>query len=247
MTTAWRSYLNRSLDALRSNSQQVLRASPENPHGGVLPLLAFRTPEDIQQYALGCDADLGGKSTVALDLGPEGKGRFYGRLSNDLNPGRRKEGVIERGGYAGFRNKQRTSFFGTQTWDTSLHDFLRLRVKSSGDGMRYFVNIQTDGPVRSDLFQHRLWLPQPASDSAPHEWTDVLIPFDDFALTNSGDMSGQQLEMLRTGVRTVGISVLGPLEGRYELGIDSIDAVSAEVASRLNDLPPQKDADGNPL
>lgn len=36
--------------------------------------------------------------------------------------------------------------FGPRTWDTSLYDFLRLRVRSSGDGMRYFVNIQTDGP-----------------------------------------------------------------------------------------------------
>lgn len=42
--------------------------------------------------------------------------------------------------------QQRTSLFGTLSWDTSQHDFLRLRVKSSGDGMRYFVNIQTDGP-----------------------------------------------------------------------------------------------------
>ena len=36
--------------------------------------------------------------------------------------------------------------FGTRHWDISLHDYLRLRIKSSGDGMRYFVNIQTDGP-----------------------------------------------------------------------------------------------------
>lgn len=39
--------------------------------------------------------------------------------------------------------------FGPRTWDTSLHSFLRLRVRSSGDGMRYFVNIQTDGPGMS--------------------------------------------------------------------------------------------------
>ncbi|GAA5865356.1 hypothetical protein JCM8547_005066 [Rhodosporidiobolus lusitaniae] len=246
MTNAWKSYVNRSLEHLRDRSQQVIRASPTTPHGDVFPLVSLRSPEDIQKFALGCDADLGGKSTVALDLGPEGKGRFYGRLSNDLNPGRRKEGVIERGGYAGFRTKQRTTFFGTQTWDTSLHDFLRLRVKSSGDGMRYFVNIQTEGPVRSDLFQHRLWLPSPASEDAPHEWSDVLIPFSDFTLTNSGDMSGQQLEMMRTAVRTVGVSVLGPQEGRYELGIEAIDAVSVDP-SKLSDLPPQKNADGSPL
>lgn len=117
--------------------------------------------------------------------------------------------------------------------------------------------------VRSDLFQHRLWLPEPASDSAPHEWHDVLIPFQDFALTNSGDLSEQQIAMMRTRVRTIGVSVLGPKEGRYveeqpshflvlliadiyssaavryELGIESIDAVSAEVAQKSPGTPVQ--------
>lgn len=140
--------------------------------------------------------------------------------------------------------------FGTQTWDTSMHEYLRLRVRSSGDNMRYFVNIQTDGPgksrfslsrgrgglltrasiiVRSDLFQHRLWLPEPESDSAAHEWADVLIPFRDFTLTNSGDLAESQIEMLRTRVRTVGVSCLGPKEGRFELGIERIDAVNDPV------------------
>ncbi|KPV74036.1 uncharacterized protein RHOBADRAFT_45333 [Rhodotorula graminis WP1] len=252
--SAWKNYLSRSIDHLKASSQQVLRASPEIPNGAVLPLVSLTTPDDIANFALGCDADLGGRSTVHLDLGPEGKGRFYGTLSNDLNPGRRKPGVVERGGYAGFRNKQRTSLFGTQTWDTSLHDFLRLRVRSSGDGMRYFVNIQTEGPVRSDLFQHRLWLPSPPTDTSPHSWTDVLIPFSDFALTNSGDLSATQLDMLRTEVRTVGISVLGPLEGRYELGVERIDAVRLEGdeaqrarEGRLEGLPEQRGADGEKL
>lgn len=80
--------------------------------------------------------------------------------------------------------------------------------------MSYFVNIQTEGPVRSDLFQHRLWLPQPKSENAPHEWSDVTIPLSEFTLTNSGDLSEVQIPMLRSEVRTVGVSVLGPKEGR---------------------------------
>ncbi|ORY86629.1 complex I intermediate-associated protein 30-domain-containing protein [Leucosporidium creatinivorum] len=227
-TSAWRSYITRSMEHLRDRTTEVLRAQPAPIHGPILPLLSLKSQEDLQSFVLGCDTDLGGKSSVNLDLGPEGKGRLWGTLSSELQMGRKKEGVIERGGYAGMRSKSRTTMFGSRTWDTSLHDFLRLRVRSSGDGMRYFVNIQTDGPVRSDLFQHRLWLPTPISDSAPHEWTNVLIPFSDFTLTNSGDLSEKQMEMLRTRVRTVGISVLGPREGRYELGIESIDAVSLD-------------------
>lgn len=53
--------------------------------------------------------------------------------------------------------QSRTTLFGTRTWDTSLHEFLCLRVRSAGDGMRYFVNIQTDGP--SESFEDHLSVP----------------------------------------------------------------------------------------
>ena len=67
--------------------------------------MSVRTLEEVKQFVVGCDQDLGGKSTVNFDLTPEGKGRFYGKLDNELREGRRKEGIIERGGYAGFRSK----------------------------------------------------------------------------------------------------------------------------------------------
>ena len=99
---------------------------------------------------------------------------------------------------------------------------------------------RTNLPVRSDLFQHRLWLPSPPPSSPsevahPHRWTSILIPLADFTLTNSGDLSEVQIEMLRSRIRTVGISVLGPMEGRYELGIEAIDAVSEEEVRRVQD------------
>ncbi|KWU42707.1 CIA30-domain-containing protein [Rhodotorula sp. JG-1b] len=246
-TSPWRAYLNRSMEHLRDRTAEAMRMDPARNATEALQLLSFRTPEDLEQVALGCDGDVGGKSTVHVDLGPEGKGRFWGKLSNELNPGRRRDGVLEKGGYAGFRNKSRTTLFGTRTWDTSLHEFLCLRVRSAGDGMRYFVNIQTDGPIRTDLFQHRLWLPEPASESDPHSWTDVLIPFSDFALTNSGELSAHQIEMMRQKVRSVGISVLGPKEGRYELGIESISAINADQAEKIGALPPQRGPDGKLL
>lgn len=98
--------------------------------------------------------------------------------------------------------------------------------------MRYFINIQTDGPVQSDLFQHRLWLPNPSSPEAPHEFTDILIPFSDFTLTNSGDLSEIQIEMLRSRIRTVGVSVLGPKIGRYVLPLALIpELIEGEIGS----------------
>ncbi|KAL8279554.1 hypothetical protein RQP46_008116 [Phenoliferia psychrophenolica] len=248
--SAWRSYVARSIEHLKDRTSQVMRAQPVPTNTAVLPLVRFDSQDAINNFVLGSDSDLGGKSTANLDLGPEGKGRFWGQLSTQLREGRRREGVVERGGYAGLRSKSQTTIFGPRTWDTSLYDYLRLRVRSSGDGMRYFVNIQTDGPVRSDLFQHRLWLPPtptspspspsspsstpstPESDQHPHQWTSILIPLADFTLTNSGDLSEVQIEMLRSRIRTVGISVLGPMEGRYELGIESIEAVSGEAVQK---------------
>lgn len=78
-------------------------------------LLTFHSPEDINQFALGCDKDIGGTSSAKLDFVPDegnsgtsanvkGKGRFWGEMRlgvrSDL------QGRI-RGGYAGFRSKVR--------------------------------------------------------------------------------------------------------------------------------------------
>ena len=74
-------------------------------------LLTFNTREDLQNYALGVDSDIGGTSTARLDFTPDegssgekGKSRFWGNMRlgvrSDL------QGRI-RGGYAGFRSKVR--------------------------------------------------------------------------------------------------------------------------------------------
>lgn len=57
------------------------------------------------------------------------------------------------------------------------------------------------------------------------------IPFDNFVRTNAGEMSQTQIEMVREKVKSVGISILGGnsgVEGKYELGIDSIRLVNED-------------------
>lgn len=49
--------------------------------------------------------------------------------------------------------------------------------------------------------------------------------------TNYGEMSENQISMLRERIRSVGISILGGnggIEGKYELGIDSVRLVNEE-------------------
>ena len=86
----------------------------EQPFRAPLTLFAFDSPEAIKDYALGCDADVGGTSTVHLDFDDDpnppasaparkrGAARFHGHMRLAVRPGHEQR---IRGGYAGFRNK----------------------------------------------------------------------------------------------------------------------------------------------
>src|ERR1700722_730060 len=76
-------------------------------------LYTFNSRTDIDQFAVGCDADVGGLSSVHLDLDestresngenqPKAIGKFWGVMNLGVKPGL---GGKIRGGYAGFRNK----------------------------------------------------------------------------------------------------------------------------------------------
>lgn len=89
----------------------------DEPSRTPITLFNFSTHEDIQQFATGCDADVGGTSTVnfALDESTasgekvSALGRPTAKFWGDMRLGVRHglEGHI-RGGYAGFRSKART-------------------------------------------------------------------------------------------------------------------------------------------
>ncbi|CAE6384959.1 unnamed protein product [Rhizoctonia solani] len=175
-----------------------------NPNVEPRTLFSFRTPQDLQQYALGSDSDLGGNSTAHLDHHPDGYARFWGDMRLDVKAG--LEGKL-RPGYAGFRNKSRPTLFGQIFDDLSLHKYLALRVKAAGEPHTqnsYF----TDG-----------------------QWEDIMIPLSDFVMTNQGDLVQNQVRMMREKVRTIGVSILGGksrTQGKYELGIESIRVVNEE-------------------
>ncbi|OCH84808.1 CIA30-domain-containing protein [Obba rivulosa] len=241
MSQFWQRYLNRSLKVLQESSSRMWHMAGANePSRAPRTLFRFNSHEDLQNFATGCDADIGGTSTVHLDLDetsvvptPDGKstvqrptGKFWGNMSLEVRRG--YEGRI-RAGYAGFRNKPRTSLFGTIMDDVTFHRYLALRVRVGGaPGLRnsYYVNIQTDGPIQSDLWQHRLFFRR--NDGG---WEDVFIDFNDFVLTNAGQVVTGSVEMNRERVRTVGVSLLGGnthQAGPYELGIDSISIINDE-------------------
>lgn len=171
----------------------------KEPSRAPITLLSFHTREDLSQFATGCDADIGGTSTLNFELdecparnkgsGSPASARFWGEMRLDVRP--ELKGKI-RGGYAGFRSKvssfprcygsqfhvttgsqPRTSLFGELCDDVSNHQFLALRLRLGGDPRlrnSYFVNLQTDGPVTTDLWQHRLYFKR--NDEG---WEDIFV------------------------------------------------------------------------
>jgi len=204
------------------------------------PLITFSESNSIELCKTMSDADLGGFSTVNLDFIPASESQpshahFYGDISIELPPNRPE---VVRSGYAGWRTQDRgRTLWGRSLWDIDPYAFLALRFKS--DGRKYFVNIQTDSIVPTDLHQHRLF------SKKPGEWETVVIPFNDFVRTNHGQVVEPQSEILRQSVKSVGISLIDRVPKPYNLRIARIWATNGRGDESLteDDLPKVKDAE----
>lgn len=167
------------------------------------------------------DADIGGFSNASLDQVPRtplqsAHARFHGSISTDLP---RNRPQVQRTGYAGWRNKDRPpTLFGKSLWDVDPYTYLALRVKS--DGRKYFVNVQTESIVYTDLHQHRLHARKLG------EWETVLIEINAFVRTNHGEVVEPQTEIMRQKVRTVGVSLTDRVPGPFDLAISKIWATN---------------------
>ncbi|KAK7607453.1 putative complex I protein [Phyllosticta paracitricarpa] len=190
-------------------------------------LVNFSNPDTVEVCKRMSDKDTGGFSEVNLDHVPASKeapahARFHGTISTELPKDSMK---IMRTGYAGWRTLDpRPTLFGRSLFDIDPYRYLALRIKS--DGRKYFVNLQTDSIVPTDLHQHRLYA------RTPGKWETVLINFEEFVRTNHGMRVQPEGEMLRQKVRTVGISLTDRLPGPYELCISQIYATNNEPEQR---------------
>lgn len=143
---------------------------------------------------------------------PAGYARFHGHISTEL-PKTRPD--IHRTGYAAFRTPDRKrTLFSRGLWDIDPYTYLALRLRS--DGRSYFVNVQTDSIVPTDLHQHRLFAKRPG------EWETVLIKWNDFVRTNHGMPIEPQTELLRQKVNSVGVGLTDRVPGPFELCIERI-------------------------
>ena len=186
-------------------------------------LLDLADPQTVQGCKTMSDADIGGSSSALLDYIPRSSSqpahaRFHGSISTDLP---RNRPQVQRTGYAGWRNKDRPpTIFGKSLWDLDPYTYLALRVKS--DGRKYFVNVQTESIVYTDLHQHRLHARKPG------EWETVFIKIGSFIRTNHGEVVEPQTEMLRQKVRTLGMSLTDRVPGPFDLAISSVWACNSD-------------------
>lgn len=89
-------------------------------------------PSHLDQFALGCDADMGGYSTIQLAIQqspsyPFPHGVFRGTLRSELGEQAIKSRILKAGGYAGFRTKVNSTC--PLTTASTYHSFSCRSVK----------------------------------------------------------------------------------------------------------------------
>lgn len=188
-------------------------------------VISFKNPDVLSKLLVRTDQELGGFSTAEVEVDEDRKiGIFHGNLNLDTPPNRPD---IVYSGYAMFRTKDipRGLFGGYNFWDWDHYHHVVLRVR--GDHRKYIVNIQSRTPFLTDLHQHRLFLNDPGN------WETVVIPIDDFVLTNRGVIQHQAL-MDRTAVKSIGIGILDNQYGPFKLEIDYIKVmVGDDIAKEM--------------
>ncbi|TAQ88196.1 hypothetical protein B7494_g3500 [Chlorociboria aeruginascens] len=222
-------FLRRSLDEFKRLS--IMALTGEGTRSPTVPyvLALFHDPESPKTCKVMSDADAGGFTRVNLDWvppspnpdppkseNPNGHVRFHGKISTELPVNRPH---ILRTGYAAWRTLDRgRTIFGKSLWDIDRYAYLALRVKS--DGRKYFVNVQTESVVPTDIHQHRLYARRPG------EWETIMINWNEFVRTNHGIVVEPQSELLRQKVRTIGIGLIDRIPGDFDLSIERIWATN---------------------
>lgn len=211
------------------------------------PLVTFSDADSLETTKIMSDADMGGFSKVSMDFHKTSDkapshARFHGTISAELPPNRPE---IQRSGYAAWRTRDRqATIFGKSLWDLDPYSYLALKVKS--DGRKYFVNIQTESVVPTDLHQHRLYANQPG------EWETVVVKLSEFVRTNHGMVVEPQKEMMRQRIRSIGIGLIDRMPGPFDLCISEIyatnDAGGAKFAKArgVDIMEPEKQKEGEP-
>ncbi|KAF2769056.1 CIA30-domain-containing protein [Teratosphaeria nubilosa] len=221
-------FWRRSLDEFKRQATIAVKMEGLHEPKKAFPIIKFDSPDSPQACKIMSDAtNFGGYSKAELSYQPAGEEPshvlFKGSISTELPPSRAD---IQRSGFAAWRTRDRgLSLFGKLLWDIDPYSYLALRIKS--DGRKYFINIQTESIVPTDIHQHLL------PSYTPGEWETVTVPFSAFVRTNYGMVVEPQKEMLRQKVRSVGIGLTDRVPGPFELRIADIYATNKATGREI--------------
>lgn len=191
-------------------------------------LVSFTNPDAIETCKLMSDKDMGGFTTASLDFHPSSStqpphARFHGTISTDLPPNRPH---IQRSGYAAWRTRDRgATIFGKSLWDLDTYRYLALRVRS--DGRKYFINLQTESIVPTDLHQHRLYAHRTG------DWETVVVKLNEFVRTNHGMVVEPQRDMMTQRITSIGIGLIDRLPGPFDLSVAEIYATNDSSGKKM--------------
>ncbi|OCK83149.1 CIA30-domain-containing protein [Lepidopterella palustris CBS 459.81] len=221
-------FFKRSMDEFKRLSSFAMKMEGLRIPVKPFPLIAFENPEAMTECKKMGDQDIGGFSTVNFDFHPAtanepSHARFHGTISTELP---NDQPQIQRTGYAAWRTLDRGfTIFGKSLWDIDSYEYLAVQFKS--DGRKYFINVQTESVVPTDIHQHRLY------SKNPGQWETVLIKWNEFVRTNHGQLVEPQREMLTQKVRTIGMGLIDRVPGPFDLGISRMWATNAKPGDHL--------------
>jgi NADH dehydrogenase [ubiquinone] 1 alpha subcomplex assembly factor 1 len=226
------------IQQLTRSQQTAIKAEAINRPDKPFPLITFDQPDSHELCKVMSDEDMGGFSNVHFDFVPAHAQdpphiRFHGTISNEL-PADKPQ--IQRSGYAAWRTRDMgRNLFGKGLWDLDSYRYIALKVKS--DARKYFVNVQTESIVPTDLHQHRLYAQKPGG------WETVIVPISEFVRTNHGMVVEPQSDMMRQKVRSIGIGLIDRVPGPFDLCIADIYATNNSGGKDFNKKPAVDDQD----
>ncbi|XP_078515745.1 complex I intermediate-associated protein 30, mitochondrial [Lissotriton helveticus] len=178
-------------------------------------LWEFRSQQDLEEWIVSSDQEVGGKSEAYLKLGRNNQtALLYGTLNTEVP----RDGETRYSGYCSMRSKlPQGAFDRKKHHDWSNFNTLVLRVR--GDGRPWMINLATEmyfSHQKSDLYNYFLF-----TRGGPY-WEDVRIPFSKFFLSSKGRIQDGQHPVWLDKVNTVGFTLGDQVNGPFQLEIDYV-------------------------
>ncbi|KAL2718419.1 hypothetical protein V1478_012295 [Vespula squamosa] len=213
-------HLKEELALLRKETKELIKGKTFfHPSDEVDIIWDFNSnKKSLDSWLILCDSDYNeGYSTCKLELNPEGKAIFSGKLDTRIP----KSGKITNAGYCALKTVTFRKSFKRETrlnWELYNHLVMRIR----GDGRTYMINIGTKGLYDlhwNDLYNYVIY-----TRGGPY-WQYVKIPFSKFFLSSHGRIQDDQSPIPLNNISSFGIIASDRIPGSFKLEIDYIGVV----------------------